>query len=115
MVKLYGERMWAMSDSPNVTDQTALTTSSGRIWLIAGGLLALICVAVLIPMLWLQPPGAALGGIVAVVVLYAAIVVVRLAVRRLRVRLAVMACLMILIAVAFFISAGIVTATEWNL
>ena len=101
-------------NSENLTDQPALTTSSGKIWLIAGGILALISSAVLFPMMWLEPPGAALGGIIAVVVLYAAMVVVRVTVHRRRIRLAVLAFLMMAIAIAFFISAGIVTATEWN-
>ena len=101
-------------NSENLTDQPALVTSSGKIWLISGGLLAFISSAVLFPMMWLEPPGVALGGIIAIVALYAAMVVVRITVRPQRVRLAVLAFLMMAIAIAFFISAGIVTATEWN-
>jgi hypothetical protein len=103
-----------MYDSPNLTDQPSLTTSSGKIWLIAGGLLAFISSAVLFPMMWLEPPGVAIWGIIAIVVLYVAMIVVRLTVDRQRVRLAVLAFLMMAIAIAFFISAGIITATEWN-
>jgi hypothetical protein len=101
-----------MSDSPNVSDQSALTTSTGKIWLITGAILSAVCVGVLVPMLWMTPPGAAAGGIVAVVVLYALMIPVRLGVRTLRVRLWAMATLMVLIAVAFFISAGIVYSAQ---
>jgi hypothetical protein len=101
-----------MSDSPNISDQTALTTSTGKIWLITGAILAVVCVAVLIPMLWMTPPGVAAGGIIAVVVCYAAMIPVRLGVRTLRVRLWAMATLMILIAIAFFVSAGIVYSVQ---
>ena len=101
-------------NSENLTDQPALTTSSGKIWLIAGGLLAFISSAVLFPMMWLEPPGVALGGIIATVALYVAMVVVRIVVHRPRIKLAVLAFLMMAIAIVFFITAGIVTATEWN-
>jgi hypothetical protein len=101
-----------VSDSPNISDQTALTTSTGKIWLITGAILAAICIAVLIPMLWMTPPGAAAGGIFAVVVFYTAMIPVRLGVHTLRVRLWAMAALMILIAIAFFVSAGIVYSAQ---
>jgi hypothetical protein len=100
-----------MSDSPNIGDQSALTTSRGRIWLVAGGILALVCVGVLIPLIWMEPPGAAVGGIVGIAVVYAAMILVRLFVRRLRPRLITMATLMSLTAVVFFVAAGIVYFT----
>ena len=71
-------------------------------------------VLLLIPMLWMAPPGAAAGGIVAVVVFYTAMIPVRPAVRTLRVRLWAMATLMVLIAIAFFVSAGFVYAAQVN-
>ena len=101
-----------MSDSPNISDQTALTTSSGKIWLVTGAILAAISIAVLIPMLWMTPPGVAAGGIFAVGVFYTAMIPVRLGVRTLRVRLWAMAALMILIALAFFVTAGIVYSAQ---
>ncbi|MEO6505603.1 MAG: hypothetical protein ABIW36_13515 [Terrimesophilobacter sp.] len=97
-----------MSDSPNISDQTALTTSTGKIWLVTGAILTAICIAVLIPMLWMTPPGVAAGGIIAVVALYTAMIPVRLGVHSLRVRLWTMATLMILIPIAFFVTASIV-------
>lgn len=103
-----------MSDSMNISDQSALTTSTGKIWLVTGAILAAVSIAVLIPMLWMAPPGAAAGGIVAVVVFYTAMIPVRLAVRTLRVRLWAMATLMVLIAIAFFVSAGFVYAAQVN-
>jgi hypothetical protein len=101
-----------VSDSTRISDQRALTTSTGKIWLITGAILAVVSIAVLIPMLWLEPAGAAVGGIIAVVVFYTAMIPVRLGIRTLRVRLWIMATLMILIAVAFFVSAGMVYATQ---
>lgn len=101
-----------MSDSMNISDQTALTTSTGKIWLITGAILAVVSIGVLIPMLWLKPSGAAVGGIIAVVVFYAAMIPVRLGIRTVRVRLWIMATLMFLIAAAFFVSAGLVYAAQ---
>ena len=101
-----------MSDSPNISDQTALTTSSGKIWLVTGAILAAISIAVLIPMLWMTPPGVAAGGIFAVVVFYTAMIPVRLGVRTLRGPSGGMAALMILIALAFFVTAGIVYSAQ---
>ena len=101
-----------MSDSMNISDQTALTTSTGKIWLITGAILAAVSIGVLIPMLWMEPDGVAAGGLVAVVVFYTAMIPVRLAVRTLRVRLWAMAALMILIAITFFVSAGFVYTAQ---
>jgi hypothetical protein len=86
-------------DPTLMRNQASLTTSSGRIWLILGGLLTLISAVVLAFELPLEPPGVALFGLVCVLVLYAAMVVVRLAVGPGRVRLGLMAALMIAIAV----------------
>ncbi|MEO7007347.1 MAG: hypothetical protein ABI275_08090 [Terrimesophilobacter sp.] len=101
-----------MSDSPNISDQTALTTSTGKIWLVTGAILTAVCIAVLIPRLWMTPSGVAAGGIIAVVALYTAMIPVRLGVHSLRVRLWTMATLMILIPIAFFVAAGIVYSTR---
>jgi len=82
-----------MSTSTRVRDQGPLTTSTGRIWLVVGGLFALVALGLLVPMTALPPPGVALVAAVLVVLLYAAMVVVRIAVPRGRRRLAALAWL----------------------
>ena len=67
--------------STRVRDQPSLTTSSGKSWLILGGLLAVIAIAVLVPLLSQVPAGLALFGICAIVALYAAMIVMRLNMR----------------------------------
>jgi multisubunit Na+/H+ antiporter MnhB subunit len=101
-------------DSQKVFDQRSLTTSSGAIWLVVGGALTLMCGAFLFAMQWLRPPGVGLTGFILVLVLYAAMIVIRFTVRPKRPRLAALAVLTLLIVIAFFICGGIVTATEWN-
>ena len=87
-----------MTDPTRQRNQPALTTSSGLIWLILGGLLAAISLVVLIPMLDFAPHGVALAAVVAIVVLYVGMVVVRFAVAPGRLRLGLMAAGMIAIA-----------------
>jgi hypothetical protein len=96
--------------SPRVRDQPSLTTSSGRSWLILGGLLAIIAIAVLVPLLSLPPAGVALFAICAIVVLYAAMVLVRVNARPGRGMLAWLAAFMIAIAVIGVVCVGIVAA-----
>ena len=100
--------------STRVRDQPSLTTSSGKSWLILGGLLALIAVAVLVPLLSQQPVGLALFGICAIVALYAAMVVVRLNVRPGRGMLGWLAALMIAIALVGVICVGLIAGTSGN-
>ena len=85
-------------DPTLMRNQASLTTSTGRSWLILGGLLALVTAVVLAFELPLQPPGVALFGLISVLVLYAAMIVVRLTVGPGRLRLGLMAGLMIAIA-----------------
>jgi hypothetical protein len=103
-----------VSDSQKVLDQRSLTTSSGSIWLVVGGAMTLLCGAFLFAMQWLRPPGVGFAGFVAVLVLYAAMIVIRFAVRPKRPRLALLAILTMLIVIVFFVCGGIVTATEWG-
>lgn len=63
-------------DPTLVRNQTALRTSTGRVWLVVGAILAVICVAVLLLQVRNSVPMAVLGAIV-VVVLYAVMVVLR--------------------------------------
>ena len=85
-------------DPTRVREQPSLTTSTGAIWLIVGGLFTAIALAVLIPMTTLPPTGLALVAAVVIGVLYVAMVVVRFAVPPGRRRLGMLASGMLLIA-----------------
>jgi len=98
--------------SPRVRDQPSLTTSSGRSWLLLGGLLALIAIGVMIPMLPLEPAGVALIGICAVIALYTAMIVVRINARPGRSMLGLLAFFMIAIAVVGLLCVGLIAAHQ---
>jgi hypothetical protein len=100
--------------STRVRDQPSLTTSTGKSWLILGGLLSLIAVAVLVPLLAQTPAGVALFGICAIVAVYAAMVVVRFNARPGRGMLAALAGCMIAIAVIGVVCVGIIAAQTGN-
>jgi hypothetical protein len=100
--------------STRVRDQPSLTTATGRSWLILGGLLSLIAVAVLVPLLSQEPAGLALFGICTIVALYAAMVVVRFNARPGRGLLGWLAALMIAIAIVGVVCVGIVAASSGN-
>ncbi len=100
--------------STRVRDQPSLTTSSGKSWLILGGLLAAISIAVLVPLLPLKPAGLGLFGVCATVALYAAMIVVRLNVRPGRGMLGWLAALMIAIAVVGVLCVGLIAGTSGN-
>jgi hypothetical protein len=93
-----------------VRDQPSLTTSTGKSWLILGGLLSVVAIAVLVPLLSQPPAGIALFGLCAIVALYAAMIVVRLNARPGRGMLAWLAAFMIAIAVIGVVCVGIVAA-----
>ena len=99
-------------DPTRVTDQAALTTASGRTWLVVGGITAAIAVIMLIALRDLRPAGAATTGLVAVVTLFLAMVAVRYGVRPGRVRLALLAALTIAIFLAFAACAGTMVVVE---
>jgi hypothetical protein len=103
----------SIATSPRVRDQPALTTTSGKSWVVLGGLLALVSIAMMIPMVSLAPAGAAGVGIVLVGFLYLAMLVAR------RIspgvpRLTTLAVLMTCIAVVALVTVGMVAATEWG-
>jgi hypothetical protein len=97
-----------MSDSPRVTDQTALTSSSGRSWLVVGGLIGLLSVVLLAALHELPPRGAALIGGLTIVVLYLGMIAVRFGTAPGRVRLALLAAATIAICVAFVVVACVI-------
>ena len=67
-----------MTDPTHVRSQPSLSTSSGLIWLVLGTVLAVICGAVLLALVGLEPVTASVG-LVLVVALYLALVIVRFA------------------------------------
>ena len=89
-------------DETKVTEQPSLTFSTGRIWLIVGGLFTAIALAVLIPQIvaGLPPRGVPLAAVIIDLVLYAGMIVARVVVpvTRLRLRLSLMAIGMLAIA-----------------
>jgi hypothetical protein len=95
-------------DSTRVTDQPALTTSDGRVWLLVGAALALVSAAVLFPLSGFQPSPALVGGI-AVVAIFIVMGIVRAAVTPVRTRLLVLAVLLGAMAVVAF-GATLITA-----
>jgi len=105
-----------MTDDPTrIRNQPALSTSSGAIWLIVGGLFAIISIVVLVPLVTRQPAGLAMGGIVAIVLLYLAMVLVRFRVGALRRRLGWLAACMLAMAVVAMASVLIISTVEWNI
>lgn len=98
--------------SPRVRDQASLTTSSGRSWLILGGLMSLIAIGVMVPMLPLQPAGVALVGICVVIALYTAMIVTRINAYPGRLMLALLATFMISIAVVGLLCVGLVAIRQ---
>lgn len=90
-----------MSESQKVTRQEALTTDSGRTWLIVAAIISAICLIMLWFMRELPPLGAATAGIVAVIVTYLVMVAVRFGVRHDRWRLGLLAALTIAIVLIF--------------
>lgn len=92
----------APRDETKLTEQPALTFSTGLIWLIVGGLLTLVAVGVLIPQAVSDLPlhGLSLATAIVDVVLYALMIVVRFTVpvTHLRRRLGLLAIGMLAIA-----------------
>ena len=85
-------------DPTKVRNQPALTTSRGLEWLVIGGISAAICVGMLLLQVSTDP-FIAVGAAAVVVALYAAMVVVRFAVRPLRRRLGTLAGLLVVMLV----------------
>ena len=89
-------------DETKLTEQPALTFSTGLIWLVVGGLFTAIALAVLIAQAIsdLPPRGVPVVAAIVIALLYAGMVVVRLVVpvTRLRLRLGLLAIGMLAIA-----------------
>ena len=103
-----------MTDDPTrIRNQPALTTSTGRIWLIVGGLFTAIALGVLIPMTAFEPRCVALVAVIVDVVLYLAVVGARLFVPPGRRRLGVMAVAMLAIAAVSLVATYIVALAAY--
>lgn len=108
----------APRDETRLTEQPALTFSTGRIWLVVGGFFAAIALAVLVTevVMRLPPVGLPLAASIVVVLLYASMYAARFAVpvTRLRLRLGLMAIAMLGIAVVALATVIIVAFSSWN-
>ncbi|WP_440711500.1 hypothetical protein [Herbiconiux sp. YIM B11900] len=96
-------------DPTKMNTQSSLTTSTGTIWLVTGGLMTVISVVLLWAMQQLDSRGVALLAIVVLLLLYVAMVEIRLLVRRLRTRLLLMAVVfgaIALVALAAVVAIG---------
>jgi hypothetical protein len=96
-------------DPTRVTEQPALTTSTGREWLLLGTLLAAVSLAVLLPLSGMQL-SVALAGAGVVLLLLIAMGVVRAAVSHRRARLLTLASLFGAMALVALISVYIAAA-----
>lgn len=94
-----------MSDSQKVTQQKALTTDTGNLWLVVAGVIAAVSIVFLWVMRELPPVGVAFGGIITIVVAVLLMVAVRFGVTALRVRLWILALLTLTIFGAFVVAA----------
>lgn len=104
-----------MSDPTKMRNQPALTTSSGRTWVIVGAFVTAICVGMLLVLA--KPPtvGLAVFAIVADVVLYACMIAVHLTVKAGTLRLWVIAVLyglIVAITLVVVIIIAVTTAAE---
>jgi hypothetical protein len=102
-------------DPTLIRNQPSLTTSTGLIWLVVGGLFAAISIVVLAFLIGLEPVGLALGGIIATLALYLVMIAVRLLVVRPRLRLGLLATAMLLMAAITLICTLVISIDTWNL
>lgn len=86
------------TDPTRITNQPALTSSSGRIWYILGGLFAAISIGVLALLIGIGAPGVAWFGIIAVAALYLVMLLVGLTTAPGRRRLGLLATAMLAMA-----------------
>lgn len=100
-------------DPTKVTQQPALTTSTGRVWMIVGTLLAIICAGMLIALIPIQA-GIAIPGAIIVVTLYVAMWIVRISVKPQRPRLITLAVLFGAILVATLMCVLFISASAWS-
>lgn len=86
-------------DPTRMANQPSLTTSTGTMWLVVGGVMAAISIALLLALQQVNSSGIALLGVLIIVLAYLVMVEARLLMRSLRARLIVMAVFFGVIAV----------------
>jgi hypothetical protein len=101
-------------DPTRQSDQAALTTSHGTIWLVVGGISALVSLGVLIPMViaGLPPHPVALIAAIIVALSYAGMIVARLAARPGRTRLTILLVLMLVLVGVALVGCLVVAAAS---
>lgn len=108
----YRKAMSNRNDPTRMSDQPALTTSSGRVWMVVGTVLVIVCVGVLIALLPVHASVAVTGAVIDVVA-YAAMWVVRVAVRQRRTRLLTLAILFGVITATTLVCVLIISGGAW--
>jgi hypothetical protein len=101
-------------DPTALREQPALTTSTGAIWLIVGGLLAAISLGVLIPMSTLPSGTVAVVAAIVIALFYVGMLVAQFAIPPGRRRLGVQATGMLLIAAVALGAVLFVAAVAWT-
>ena len=102
-----------MDDDPTkMGNQASLTTSSGTVWIVTGGLTAAISIVLLFALQQVDSSGIALAGIVTLVLLYLAMVEVRLLVRGVRLRLILLAIGFGMLTAAALVFVMIIAASQ---
>jgi hypothetical protein len=102
-----------MTDPTRVRSQPALTSSTGLIWIVLGAVLAAICAGMLLALVPLDPV-IAWVGLVLVVVLFAAMIAVRFAMRPGRRRLTAMASAFGAMALVTLVCVVIIAGAAWE-
>lgn len=101
-------------DPTALREQPALTTSSGAIWLIVGGLFVAVSLGVLIPMSTLPNGTVAIVAAIVIALFYLGMLVAQLAIPRGRRRLGVLATGMLLIAAVALGAVLFVATGAWT-
>ncbi|WP_022887508.1 hypothetical protein [Glaciibacter superstes] len=103
-----------MSDPTKVRNQPALNRGTGNTWLVIGGIITLLSIIFFAFGLNLHPVGVALAGLLAVVALYAGMLIARFTIRPEPLRLRTLAVLLLAISVIALVCLGILAWTEWG-
>jgi hypothetical protein len=101
-------------DPTALREQPALTTSTGAIWLIVGGLFVAVSLGLLIPMATLPTGTVAVVAAIVIALLYVGMLVAKFAIPPGRRRLATLATVMLLIAAISLGAVLFVAAGAWN-
>jgi hypothetical protein len=104
-----------VSDPTKVRSQPALNSGTGNTWLVVGGITTAIAGAFFAFGLQLEPPGLALSGLLAVLLLYAAMLVARFTIKPEPLRLRTLATLLLALSVIALVCLAVVAWTQWNL